>query len=260
MHCKNCENALRTDHSFCPKCGAKIIRNRLTLKNLWYDITERYFNVDNTFLKTFWHLFTKPQVVIGGYIEGIRKKYLNPISYLAIALTLSGITLFVMRKKFMNGIDFSQFSGGQNLDNEVGEKIMTATMDFSSFIFLLYIPVFALAGRVAFNQRNYNMSEHLVTAMYSLAQYSIVSFPISVLVLLISPENYFSLIWPMMLFMVIFALYVVNNLNKLKAMQRIIRSLLYIFIWGVGYLSFMILFWVILLVIGEISLNDFAPK
>jgi len=43
-------------------------------------------------------------------------------------------------------------------------------------------------------------------------------------------------------------------------MQRIIRSLLYIFIWGVGYLSFMILFWVILLVIGEISLNDFAPK
>lgn len=260
MNCKNCDNALRTDHSFCPNCGAKIIRNRLTLKNLWYDITERYFNLDNTFLKTFWHLFTKPQVVIGGYIEGIRKKYLNPISYLAIALTLSGITLFVMRKKFKNGIDFSQFAGGQNMNNEVGEKIMTSTMDFSSFIFLLYIPVFALAGWVAFNQKNYNISEHAVIALYSLAQYSIVTFPISILVLLINPQSYLSLTWPLMLFMIFFAVYVVNRINKLKTSQRITRSILYTFIWGAAYLCFMILFWVALLVFGELSFSDFTPK
>ena len=260
MECKNCDKSLRTDHSFCPNCGAKIIRNRLTFKNLWYDITERYFNFDNTFLKTFWHLFTKPQVVIGGYIEGIRKKYLNPISYLAIALTLSGITLFVMRKKFKNGLDFSKFSGGQNLNSEVGEKIMSSAMDFSSFIFLLYIPVFALAGWVAFNKRNYNLSEHAVTAMYSLAQFSIVSFPISILVLLISPESYLSLTWPQMFFMVFFAIYVVNRMNHFKPIQRITRSLLYTFIWGAGYLCFMVLFWITLLVLGEISFSDFAPK
>ncbi len=260
MNCKNCDKSLRTDHSFCPDCGAKVIRNRLTFKNLCYDITERYFNVDNTFLKTFWHLFTKPQVVIGGYIEGIRKKYLNPISYLAIALTLSGITLFVMRKTFKKGIDFSKFSGGQNLNSEMGEKLMSTIFDYSSFIFLLYIPVFAFAGWVAFNQRNYNLSEHAVTAMYSLAQYSIVSFPVSILVLLLSPESYFSLTWPMLIFMVTFAIYVVNRLNKLKPMQRITRSLLYIFLWGAGYLGTMLFFYLILFVTGEISLSDFAPK
>ncbi|MDO6470350.1 DUF3667 domain-containing protein [Maribacter sp. 1_MG-2023] len=90
MECKNCHTNLRTDFSYCPDCGAKVIRNRLTVKNLWYDATERFFNIDNTFLITFKHLFTKPDEVIGGYINGVRKKYLNPTSYFTIAITLGG--------------------------------------------------------------------------------------------------------------------------------------------------------------------------
>ena len=96
MQCKNCGNQLRTDYSYCPNCGAKVIRNRITVKNLWFDIVDRYFNLDNTFLKTFLHLFTKPQIVIEGYINGIRRKYLNPISYLGISLTLSGFLVCLL--------------------------------------------------------------------------------------------------------------------------------------------------------------------
>lgn len=260
MDCKNCNLPLRTDYSYCSNCGAKIIRNRLTLKNLWYDFTERYFNLDNTFFKTFWHLFTKPESVVGGYIGGVRKKYLNPVSYLAIALTLSGITLFLMRKTFKNGIDLSSFAGGENLNNEVGQKIMSATFDYSSFLFLLYIPVFAFAGWIAFNKRDYNLSEHFVTAMYSLAQYSIVSFPVSIFVLLAYPDNYFSLSWPMIACMLVFSIYVVNRIHRFKFINRIPRTLLYLMIWGVGYFGVIIFFYIVMMITGEISLADFAPK
>lgn len=260
MECKNCELPLRTDYSFCSNCGAKIIRNRLTLKNIWYDFTERYFNLDNTFLKTLWHLFTKPEVVIGGYIDGIRKKYLNPISFIAIALTLSGITLFLMQKVFKNGIDFSNFAGGENLNNEMGQKIMSLTFDYNSFLFLLYIPVFAFAGWVSFNKREYNMSEHFVTAMYSLAQYSIISFPVSILLLLTMPEKYFSAAWPMMLFMLAYSLYAVNKMHYFKFLNRILRSILYVFLSSIGYFGIIIFFYIILFITGEISLEDFAPK
>lgn len=82
MDCKNCNNSLPIACSYCPDCGAKVIRNRLTLKNLWSDVTERFFNLDNTILKTFLHLCTTPDVVIQGYISGVRKKYMNPIGYL----------------------------------------------------------------------------------------------------------------------------------------------------------------------------------
>ena len=105
MTCKNCDARLRTDFLYCPACGAKVIRNRITVKNLWVDFLERYFNLDNTFIRTFVHLFTKPEVVIEGYLQGIRRKYLNPISYIGIALTLSGIIVFLMARS----IDFMQF-------------------------------------------------------------------------------------------------------------------------------------------------------
>ena len=260
MACKNCEYALRTDDKFCSNCGAKIIRNRLTFKNLWLDVSERYFNIDNTFLKTFWHLIIKPEVVIGGYITGVRKKYLNPISLIAIALTLSGITLFLIRKKFKNGIDFSNIVGGENLNNELGQKIMAVTFDYTSFIFLLYIPVFAFAGWIAINKRNYNLSEHLVTALYSLAQYSIITFPFTILTLVFFPENYFSLSWPMIILMLAYALYVVNRIHKFKFSNQMLRSMLYILLWGIGYCGVIIFFYVILFATGEISIQDFAPK
>lgn len=260
MECKNCQLPLRTDYSFCSNCGAKIIRNRLTVKNLWYDFTERYFNLDNTFLITFWHLIVKPEVVVGGYIEGVRKKYLNPVSYIAIAITLSGITLFLMRKKLKSGIDLSQFAGGENLNNEVGQKIMSLTLDYNTFIFLLFIPVFAFAGWLSLNKRNYNFAEHFVTATYSLAQYSIISFPISIILLTFSPDKYFSLTWPMTLLMLGYGLYVINKLHSFKFINRIPRSLLYIMISAIGYFGTIILFYIILFITGEISLADFAPK
>lgn len=260
MECRNCSDSLRTDYSYCPACGAKVIRNRLTIKNLWYDFIERYFNVDNTFLRTFWHLIMKPQIVIGGYVEGIRKKYLNPVSYLAIALSLSGITLFLMRKAFKNGIDLSNLSGGENMNNELGQKIMSSVFDYTSFLFLLYIPVFAFAGWITFNKRDYNLSEHFVTAIYSLAQYSIITFPISILALLIVPEKYFSLAWPMTIFMVLYSIYVNSKLHYFKLINRISRSILYIFLWGIGYIGVILFFYIILFITGEISLQDFAPK
>ena len=98
MTCKNCDTRLRTDFLYCPACGGKVIRNRITIKNLWTDVLERYFNLDNTFVNTFVHLFSKPEVVIEGYLQGLRRKYLNPISYLGIALTLSGVQIFLMSK------------------------------------------------------------------------------------------------------------------------------------------------------------------
>ncbi|MEN8799761.1 MAG: DUF3667 domain-containing protein, partial [Flavobacteriaceae bacterium] len=100
MECKNCQHTEAEAFDFCPSCGAKVIRNRLTLKNLSADIAERVFDIDNTFARTFMQLFSRPDHVIDSYIQGIRKRYLNPIGYFGIAITLSGILLLLMRRFF----------------------------------------------------------------------------------------------------------------------------------------------------------------
>jgi hypothetical protein len=254
MECKNCELPLRTDYSFCSNCGAKIIRNRLNFKNLWYDVTVRYFNVDNTFLKTFWHLFVKPERVIHGYIDGIRKKYLNPIAYLGIALTFSGAFLFLMRRYFLDKMEFNTF--GKGLDPEVGKKLMTTSLDFSSFIFLLYIPLIAIVGWLIYNRKAHNLSEYSVTAIYSLAHYSIFTFPISIAMCIISPENYMSY---SMLFILIMALYVTYVVNRIHG-KNIGKSIIFVLIFAVGFMAMSLALNIIFVLSGVIDLQDFIPK
>ena len=90
MNCKNCKTELSIDSSYCNTCGGRVVRNRLTFRNLFEHITETFFNFDNKLLRTFIDLFTKPERVIAGYISGVRRQYVNPISYLALVLTIGG--------------------------------------------------------------------------------------------------------------------------------------------------------------------------
>ncbi len=256
MECKNCDLPLRSDYSFCSNCGAKIIRNRLTLKNLWYDVTERYFNLDNTFLKTFWHLFTKPQLVIEGYINGVRKKYLNPISYVAIALTLSGITMFLIKKIFYDKIDWQGMIQG---NAAFALKWQEVTFDYASLFFLMYIPILAIAGFLTFNKIKYNLSEHFVVFIYVLAQYSILSFPVSITILLIGPENYLKIGTPFLIFILIYSIYVLQKLNNYKIKGLLGRSLLYTLLSITGFFGFIIIIMIVFFITGVFNLEDFAP-
>ncbi|MDH3796503.1 MAG: DUF3667 domain-containing protein, partial [Flavobacteriaceae bacterium] len=137
MECKNCKNPLSDMVFYCEKCGARVIRNRLSLKNLFSFIIESYFNIDNSFLRTIITLFTDPRDVIHGYITGLRKKYMNPIAFMTIAITLSGFIILVMQQK-MGYIDLNMFNTGANPEGvqNFNQKVMTFTNEYYSLLFL----------------------------------------------------------------------------------------------------------------------------
>jgi len=256
MTCKNCDARLRTDFLYCPACGAKVIRNRITVKNLWVDFLERYFNLDNTFIRTFVHLFTKPEVVIEGYLQGIRRKYLNPISYIGIALTLSGIIVFLMAKS----IDFMSFDFYDNQQQvEFQRKLMAYVMDYQSLVFILFIPLMAISGWLCFDEKRYNFAERTIIFVYALAHFSLFSFVPSVLVLLLIPEYYmtFSLIGT--LAMVVYTTYVIIRISGSKGIALVARLFLFYLIFGILYLFTSILIPIIMLLTGEVTLQDFVP-
>lgn len=261
MHCKNCNNSLRTDFSYCPDCGSKVIRNRLTVKNLIYDFLERYFNLDNTLLQTLWHMIIKPEAVCGGYISGIRKKYLNPVSMLAISLTLSGFILFLMKKVAWKYIDFSKISYAQTSSGSAGtEKIMASTMEYSSLLFLLYIPILAFASYLFFNKKNYNLAEHTISAIYALTSFSILGFAYTLTALLISPQFYLDMALIYLLIIVLFCVYVAykNSMDNLKSLFW--RIPLFLMIFFIGYMGVSMATVVVLFITGEVSIQDFVPK
>lgn len=257
MQCKNCNNNLRTDYSYCPDCGAKVIRNRLTVKNLWFDVTERYFNVDNTFLKTIWHLLIKPEVVIDGYIGGIRKKYLNPISYMGIALTLSGFLVILMKKKSKE-MDFDLFGTGMASSNM--QPVFDFTADYQAILFVLYIPMMAAASWLAYDKVKYNFTERLTIFIYTLAEWSIFTFIPSILILTFSPENYVKLAFPLLGIMYLYTGWVIKRTGKLNGIDFVARVLVFYGFFTFQYFAMSILIPVLLIVTGQMNFQDFAPK
>lgn len=256
MNCKNCGSKLRTDYSYCPDCGAKVIRNRITVKNLWFDIIDRYFNLDNTFLKTFLHLFTKPQVVIEGYIDGIRRKYLNPISYLGISLTLSGFLVFLMKKN-AEVLNFDVFGSG--LSQNYRDKVFGIVFDYQAVLFILYIPMMAIASWLCFQHKPYNFSERIVIFMYSLAHFSLFTFLPSTFVLLMIPEKYLSISFFSILLMYLYSGYVIKKISNESGIEVLSKIVLFYIIFTFFYFAFSAMIPVILLLLGEISLADMVP-
>lgn len=256
MTCKNCDARLRTDYLYCPACGAKVIRNRITIKNLWTDFLERYFNLDNTFIRTVVHLTTKPEVVIEGYLQGIRRKYLNPISYMGIAITLSGLIVFLMVKSG-DAMNFDMLNN--NVSTRYQEKLMDFILDYQALIFLLFVPMMTIAGWLCFDQKRYNFAERTIIFMYALAHYSLVIFLPSIIVLFFIPEQYFIFSFIGILFMVVYTTYVIIRISKSRGVALIARLLLFYFILLILYFAFSIALPLFLLLIGELKVEDFLP-
>lgn len=247
MECKNCDRPLRTDYSFCSNCGAKVIRNRLTLKKLWYDVTERYFNVDNTFLKTIWTLFARPEVVIDGYIKGVRKKFLNPISYYAIAITITGLLFFLIKEYFMDQLSMEWMAPGSG---EQSTEIFNSTLKYQSIISVVSIPIYALLSKLMFfRNKKLNYTEHIVAYLYLTAQYTITIFPIFIIFLLLG-YNYLIINYIGLCFMIIYIAYALKRIFNLTLGKIIWKTIVFLFLLFITFFLGTILFMLLLYLTG----------
>jgi hypothetical protein len=184
VNCKNCNTKLLDQDQYCKNCGGKVIRNRLTIRNLFEHISETFFNYDNKLLRTLIDLFKKPEAVIGGYINGMRKRYVNPISYIALSLTIGGIYMLILNKFFPNAMAEMSSMGVQEGQEELMANYWSFIQKYYSLFMIMLIPFYALISRLVFvNRKEYNYTEHLVMAMYIMAQFSLVSSILNILLL-----------------------------------------------------------------------------
>src|SRR5690554_2179535 len=201
-NCKNCQTLLVDESDFCYQCGAKIIRNRLTLKNLFTHLVETFFSYDNAFLRTVIQLLKNPNDVIDSYVSGVRKKYIAPLAFFAISITFSGLYLFVIWKYFPQFFDFVDSLYTDDLSKEIGKKILEFTNEFNSLLNFLFIPFIALISRIVFYNERYNFTEHLVIFFYSMSLFSMFSILTNLLVLLFIPDYF--LIWTSIIYFFFF--------------------------------------------------------
>lgn len=229
MNCKNCATRLEETDDYCRNCGGKVIRNRLTFKNLFHHINETYFNYDNKLLRTFVNLFAEPEDVINGYINGVRKKYVDVVSYFALAITLSGLQIFILNKI---GLDFGVYDTSTEqgkMQAKMSETIFKYTTDYQSLIMMLYIPIYALMARLIFRKyKKFNYAELLVIFMYAQAHFSICSAVLFPLLALGGSSSLGLLGFLAVPLQITFFAYILKRVYSLSVKQILARTLLFL--------------------------------
>ncbi|MBC2845521.1 DUF3667 domain-containing protein [Winogradskyella flava] len=192
MTCKNCYKTLKESQNFCDDCGAKVIRNRLTPKVLATQVNEQFISIDNKFLRTFIDLFKKPEKVIDGYVNGMRKGYIDALQYFAISLTFAAVQVFLMTTFFKEALEIdsefltklSQAPGNEN--NPFINQDFESTSNYQGLIYIFTLPLSAFSTWFAYyivSDRRYNFTEHFVLNIYFSAQTIIVIAIISIVFL-----------------------------------------------------------------------------
>ena len=189
MYCKNCTSELDPQNNFCSVCGAKIIRERITIKSLVSHLLIA-LGWDSNFFVTLRNLCYKPQIVFKEYINGTRKKYANPFTFFAISLAISLFVInqyseqFIQMSTTPNLEQVEQIESASLTDNnsesaslkalgfesqeELNKSIMLFQIKHYNFVSFLYLPLCALIAFFVFG-KPYNIGEHLVVNTYILS-------------------------------------------------------------------------------------------
>lgn len=243
--CINCEEPLALDQRFCSHCGGKRMYNRITWRNLIVDFIDRFLNVENAFLRTFFGLFKKPEDVIGGYMQGMRKKYLPAFSYFAVAITIAGIYAFIVKNWFIDDLIQAQTSiyTGEvaEIQKDMTSKWIRTMMEHQSIAYFAMIPILALISRLVFwNYKKYNLVEHFVIYLYGYSHIAMVNTILGL-----------CFIWNQSLFqiygfispiiMIVYMGYVLKRLFKLDAGGIILKTGLFFLIGGILFVIFAII-------------------
>ncbi|WP_179351652.1 DUF3667 domain-containing protein [Winogradskyella vidalii] len=250
MECKNCNNTLRNAQKFCDECGAKVIQNRLKPKVIAQQVNEQFISIDNKFLSTFIDLFRRPEAVIVGYINGTRKRYIDVLQYFAIALTLAGIQVFIIKNFFSSSTDFGLGfaegfnASGSKTENPFGDLSPDLFTKYQSIIYILTVPFYALGSWLAYyiiKERTYNFTEHLVLNLYYTAQTIIITAITSIIFLFLNIDY---IITSSILSLPVFAylFYILKRIFKSSFLETFSRFLLVMTIYFMSMIILIIFF------------------
>lgn len=188
MNCKNCKSELNKNDKFCNECGARVIKERITIKSLFSHLLVS-LGWDSNFFITLRFLLSKPQTIIKEYINGTRKKYTNPFTFFVISLAVSLFVFNQYSEQFILMSTTTNIQQTNELENvsasiannnkkgleilgyknqaELQKSIAEFQLKYYNLISFIYLPLFTLIAFLVF-RKPYNYGEHLVINTYFL--------------------------------------------------------------------------------------------
>ncbi|MFD2569959.1 DUF3667 domain-containing protein [Spirosoma soli] len=182
--CPNCTADLETEFRYCPSCGQDAHIHRFNLPHIFHEVFHAFTHADKGVFKLTKALATQPGIAAREYVlEGKRKKYFNPFTFLLLVLGLN-ITVNSFIKPYTGranpaATSAQQVSPAIPKASQPRTERQRAAMAFIekhiNIVGLVAIPVFTLVFWLYFRRTDINYAEHLVANVFFSSFFSLVS-------------------------------------------------------------------------------------
>jgi hypothetical protein len=174
--CPNCGAERRGP--YCHQCGQHFLQLRLSARELAWIFVDRFLDWEQGVWPTFSEMITQPGTVIGRYLDGQRRRYLNPFSYLVICALLYASAQALLRRS-TEEITFTAAEAGKWMSALDAVENEYSTLAYAT---VLGVGLVAPALRVMFDSRMLNTVEAVVAALYASGSVFLYSIPVTLYV------------------------------------------------------------------------------
>lgn len=191
--CLNCNQTIELNQKYCSACGQKVNVHRINFHHLVHDSVHYLTHTDKSILNLFKQLVYRPGHVAREYLQGMRQRYLSPLTFFLIMVGLMVVSVSVFGT-FKSTTNFAELKASvQNIDNPVVkerrfakiermEKALNFMSKHSNLVSLLIAtPLSALIFFLFYIRRSYNFFEHLFANFY-FAGFTVIFFLFIVIV------------------------------------------------------------------------------
>jgi len=181
MKCKNCKEDIFLSNNYCSNCGAEIVNERISTKILWENFAINFFGWDNKYFKTLKDLIVQPELVLGDYLQGVRKKYVSPFTFVAIGTALSMLVFTELTEEYLEISKSFTIQQIEVVNEQTKEKqpnqdkqkesiqesieSQRSMIKYYNLLTFLLIPLYTLGAFWVFG-KPYNYGEHLIINCY----------------------------------------------------------------------------------------------
>jgi hypothetical protein len=186
MICKNCDASL--DGRFCRNCGQKSDVRRITFGYVSHEFFHAITHADKGFLLLIKKLLVQPGIVAREYVEGKRKKYFNPLSFIVIT---SAINAYISYKTgYFTAVGSGQSGGGGNrrMPAMMVEAFKISNENGKLLSLILIVPLLAFLSWLLFRRSKYSMAETFVLNSFIVGQSHVIRTLIFIPWFLLAPN------------------------------------------------------------------------
>lgn len=244
--------------AYCHACGQHHLDGRLTIRRFASEFAARFLRMERGLPHTVLGLYRHPGVVAREYVEGHRRRYMNPLGYFLVAATVSLLMFNVIEDAYVAEItetyrwQFEQMPASQeNLQELFGEdpaaalaeKAVLIIKQFNTYLGIFISAAFALLLRLLFGGARYTFAEMLVFALFASGHMTLTLGLLMPVMVYVSLNAYFVLF---AVGYIVFLAFAARDFFGRGAGNAVLTVLAF---FG-GYLSFFVLTGVVAAVVG----------